>query len=66
MGASLRVGLAAVRATHAEAAVVHLVDLPDVGSGVVRRLVCLATPDALARAVYRGQPGHPVLLGRTH
>lgn len=66
MGASLRAGLAAVRETRAEAVVVHLVDLPDVGPGVVRRLARLAKPDALARAVYRGEPGHPVLLGLMH
>jgi CTP:molybdopterin cytidylyltransferase MocA len=66
MGSSLRAGLAAVAATPAEAAVIHLVDLPDVGPNVVRRMLSVATQDALARAVYRGSPGHPVLLGRAH
>jgi CTP:molybdopterin cytidylyltransferase MocA len=32
----------------------------------VARFVGLAAPDALARASYRGRPGHPVLLGREH
>lgn len=48
------------------AVLVHLVDLPDVGADVVRRLLALAAPRALARATYRGTPGHPVLIGRDH
>lgn len=68
--ASLRAGLAALTYTHAEAAVVHLVDLPDVGADVVRRLLQGAPqpvgPASLARAVFDGVPGHPVLLGRDH
>ena len=68
MGASLRAGLGALLATSpAEAAVVHLVDLPDVGEAVVRRLAEAAAPEALARAAYGpGSVGHPVLLGRDH
>ena len=70
MGSSLRVGLASVP-EHADAALVMLVDLPDVGSAVIDRVLAVAlTADdvsaLLARAVYRGQPGHPVLLGRSH
>ena len=65
MGASLRAGLDAVG--DAEAALVSLVDLPDVTSGVVARVLAAgAGPDALARATYAGLPGHPVLLGRAH
>ena len=51
------------------AALVTLVDLPDVGDDVVGRLLSRAGtigPDTLARAAYDGQPGHPVLLGRGH
>jgi len=67
MSASLRAGLAALAATDAEAAVVTLVDLPDVGPDVVHRVVDLGTdPGVLARATYDGRPGHPVLLGRDH
>ncbi|MDN5856622.1 MAG: nucleotidyltransferase family protein [Actinomycetia bacterium] len=68
MGASLRVGLSALASdSRAEAAVVHLVDLPDVGSGVVQRLVRLAGHHTLARAAYGEQRlGHPVVLGRDH
>lgn len=68
MGASLRTGLDTLAArSAADAVVVHLVDLPDVGPEVVRRLVERAAPDALARASYGpGTVGHPVLLGRDH
>ncbi|MDF1604871.1 nucleotidyltransferase family protein [Nocardioides sp. YIM 152315] len=67
MSASLRVGLSSVEATDAVAAVVTLVDLPDVGADVVRRLLA-DPPDAgtLRRAAYDGRPGHPVVLGRAH
>jgi CTP:molybdopterin cytidylyltransferase MocA len=69
MGASLRAGLAElVRSapTQVQAALVHLVDLPDVDAAVVRRLVALAGPAVVARAGFETQPGHPVLLGRQH
>lgn len=67
MGASLRSGLEAVAATDHDAALVTLVDLPDVGAAVVARLVGQATgPATLARAAYDGVPGHPVLIGREH
>lgn len=64
MGASLRAGLAALP-PEADAALVTLVDLPDVTSEVVARVLAAASgPHALARATYDGRPGHPVLLGR--
>ncbi len=66
MSASLRTGLGSLDAA-ADAALVSLVDLPDVGAAVVGRVLAAATgPDVLARAVYHGRPGHPVLLGRDH
>jgi CTP:molybdopterin cytidylyltransferase MocA/GNAT superfamily N-acetyltransferase len=66
MGASLRAGLAALDG-RADAALVTLVDLPDVNARVVRRVVAAATgPASLARATYGGRPGHPVLIGRDH
>ena len=69
MGASLRVGLGAL-GPDADAAVVHLVDLPDVGPDVVSRVVSSASTTGstagLARAAYAGVPGHPVLIGRDH
>jgi CTP:molybdopterin cytidylyltransferase MocA len=67
MGASLRAGLTALEAGSADAAVVHLVDLPGVPAAAVARLVAAGTgTDGLARAAYGGRPGHPVLIGRAH
>jgi CTP:molybdopterin cytidylyltransferase MocA len=66
--ASLRAGLAAVQSIDAEVACILLVDLPDVGPDVVAT-VCAAADGsrgALARAAYRGLPGHPVVIGRDH
>ena len=66
LSASLRSGLESLDA-RADAAMVSLVDLPDVDAGVVRRVLLRATgPDVLARATYHGRPGHPVLIGRDH
>jgi CTP:molybdopterin cytidylyltransferase MocA len=67
MGASLRAGLDALGRLDTEAALVHLVDLPGIGAPVISRLIAEhVTPRVLARAVYHGIPGHPVLLGRDH
>ena len=68
MGSSLRSGLLAAEALSWRAVLVHLVDLPDVTADVVRRVIRQAPPgtSALARATYRGRPGHPVLIGRDH
>lgn len=67
MGASLRAGLTALEGYDAEAAVVHLVDLPGVPSAAVARLVASSDgAGVLVRAAYAGRPGHPVLLGRAH
>lgn len=71
MAASLRAGLADLEqaAPTATTALVHLVDLPDVGVDVLRRVLDSASAggvDALARAVYSGLSGHPVLIGRSH
>jgi molybdenum cofactor cytidylyltransferase/nicotine blue oxidoreductase len=67
MSASLRAGLLAVEVTGADAVVVTLVDLPDVGEDVVRRVLAdPPTPATLRRAAYAGRPGHPVVLGRDH
>jgi CTP:molybdopterin cytidylyltransferase MocA len=68
MATSLRRGLEAVQHDQPQAVLVHLVDLPDVGADVVRRLLREAPPHpaVLARAVYAGRPGHPVLIGRDH
>lgn len=79
MGASLRCGLRALTGRPGErlpdAALVMLVDLPDVGPQVVARVLAAAhmavaegTPaqQLLLRARYAGRPGHPVVLGRAH
>jgi len=67
MGASLRAGLGALGAD-AVAAVVTLVDLPDVDGSVVRRLLLddAVTVETLRRAAYDAKPGHPVVIGRAH
>lgn len=66
MGASLRAGLTRLGelVEPSEAALVHLVDLPDVPAAAVRRVAGFTAPDVVARAGYYGVPGHPVLLGR--
>lgn len=68
MGASLRAGLSAALDTEATRALVSLVDLPDVGAPVVRRMLRSAGrgSTALGRASYDGVVGHPVLFGRDH
>lgn len=67
MSASLGAGLGPLADSDATAALVHLVDLPDVTAAVVRRVLSYDdSAAALARAAYRGRPGHPVLIGREH
>ncbi len=68
MGESLADGLREIprRFPDADTVLVHLVDLPDVGSDVVRRLLPHAEAEALVRASYAGKPGHPVLIGKAH
>ena len=66
--ASLRAGLRALGDLDVVAACVLLVDLPDVGPDVVRRVLDTARAGraSLARAAYASVPGHPVLIGRDH
>lgn len=64
-------GQPAAGARGADVAVVTLVDLPGLRADAVRRVLGVSgEPDAarhaLARAVYGGEPGHPVLVGRAH
>ena len=67
MSASLRAGLEFLEGTDADAALVSLVDLPDVTDAVVRRVLAAgADPAVLIRTTYDGRPGHPVVLGREH
>lgn len=67
MSASLAAGLDALAGTDGDLAVVTLVDLPDLPAEAVRRVLDAVDDRAgLARAVYAGVPGHPVVLGRDH
>lgn len=67
MSASLRAGLESLEDSDAAAALVSLVDLPDVADSVVRRVLAAGTDRAaLVRTTYDGRPGHPVVLGREH
>lgn len=67
MSASLVTGLRALDGSgEVSAALVTLVDLPDVTAEVARRVASGAGPSTLARATYDGRPGHPVVLGREH
>jgi len=67
MGSSLAVGLDELgRTSDAGAVVVLPVDTPGVSVDAVLRVRALAGPGTLARATYRGAPGHPVLIGRDH
>jgi nicotine blue oxidoreductase len=66
MSASVRAGLAAIG--DADVAVLHLVDVPDVGPDVVARVLqaVVSSATGLARATYSGRPGHPVAVARDH
>jgi CTP:molybdopterin cytidylyltransferase MocA len=65
MSASLDAGIAAL--PEADAALITLVDLPGLPVEVVQRVVDAGDGRTdLVRAVYDGEPGHPVLLGRDH
>ena len=69
LGASLRAGLSAASALAAQAVLVTPVDTPAASTDAARRVLEHAgqpLPAALARAVYFGRPGHPVLIGREH
>ncbi|MBI3213458.1 MAG: nucleotidyltransferase family protein [Mycobacterium sp.] len=68
LSASVRTGLTAARAGGADYAVLHLVDIPDVGADVVARVLAAAigTPSGIARASFAGRPGHPVVIARRY
>lgn len=73
LSASLRAGLAFAAGTDAEAVLVSLVDLAGLPPAAGRRVVDAAgigtgieRRGAIARAVFDGRPGHPVLIGRDH
>jgi len=70
LAASLRAGIAAVAAAPdpPRYAAIMPVDTPDVGADVVARVLAGArsAPSGLARAVFEGRPGHPVVLYHKH
>lgn len=64
---SLRAGLEAAHDT--DAVLVVPVDVPELPTAAVARVLARAgdhLPEALARAVYGGRPGHPALIGAAH
>lgn len=66
LSASVRAGIDAVRADQHDYLALHTVDTPDIGANVIRRVLVAATDTGLARATYRGRPGHPVVIARRH
>lgn len=70
MSASLRAALRAAAALDPPpvALAVVPVDVPDLDAATVRHVLDAAAvdPTTLRQAVFRGRPGHPVLLGRDH
>lgn len=68
LSSSLRVGLQSVPAD-VDAVVITLVDLPDLTGAVTERVLGSIGDEprkVLARAVFDGRPGHPVLIGADH
>ncbi|MDX2406958.1 nucleotidyltransferase family protein [Streptomyces microflavus] len=64
MGSSLRLGLAALAGTGADAALVMLVDQPGIGAEAVARVRgAYRSRASLVAASYDGERGHPVLFG---
>ncbi|WP_432563615.1 nucleotidyltransferase family protein [Kineococcus sp. SYSU DK003] len=51
---------------HVDALLITLVDLPHVTGRGVGDVLARAHRNAVVRAVERGRPGHPVLIGRDH
>ncbi|GLI28139.1 molybdopterin-guanine dinucleotide biosynthesis protein MobA [Agromyces rhizosphaerae] len=69
LASTVRVALDAAAATPADAVLLTLVDLPGLPASVARRVLDAADTEpatSLARAVFDGRPGHPVLIGRAH
>ncbi|MEH3132456.1 MAG: nucleotidyltransferase family protein [Mycolicibacterium neoaurum] len=68
LSASLRAGLAAASRYDVDHVVISLVDTPDIGADVVRRVLAAAagSTSGLARAVFAGRPGHPVVIAQRH
>jgi CTP:molybdopterin cytidylyltransferase MocA len=68
LSVSVRTGLAEADRRHADFAVLHVIDTPDVGPAVVARVLARAAArrSGLARAYFGDRPGHPVVIARRH
>lgn len=68
LSASVRAALEHAAGAGADYAVLHVVDTPDVGAAVIARVIerALASGSGMARALFDGRPGHPVVLARRH
>jgi molybdenum cofactor cytidylyltransferase len=68
LSASVRAGLMEADRLHADYAVLHVIDTPDVGAAVVSRVVgrALICESGLARTYFGERPGHPVVIARRH
>lgn len=68
LSASVRAGLVQAEQMHADYAVLHVIDTPDVGAAVVSRVLdrALGSESGLARAYFGEWPGHPVVIARQH
>lgn len=69
LGAALRVGVAQAASGAPDILVITPVDTPDAPASAVARVAAALgehPASGLARAVYHGAPGHPVVVGREH
>jgi molybdenum cofactor cytidylyltransferase len=68
LSASVRTGLDQADRMHADYAVLHVIDTPDVGPAVVGRVLgrAMTSRSGLARAYFGDRPGHPVVMARRH
>ena len=64
----MRAGLTQADRMHADYAVLHVIDTPDVGPAVAARVLdrALASRGGLARAVFRWPTVDPVVIARRH
>ena len=65
MGSSIADAAQALEGERAAAVAICLGDMPWIQAPTLALLARQAAPDRILRPVYQGQPGHPVLFGRT-